>query len=356
MIPTLTDFLETQYLQEDYPTLRAQCSDFSARQPFLGVRILDATPLFFNTTAKYLPLLAGGAHLTLSCVEGVPYDPKFVEWISDIGMPIIKNLEAERSVARYDLISDCIGLHADLNPKIGFCELTRSGLERFKYSSKPCFDSDSSRIKRIEAALGTGDGFARGLQASGHEISPDQRWLLFGFGKIGQGVAFRLRAAGAFVTVVESKSCQNRLKGTPVGDFPWIDMNDSEAVTNAVCQSTHIVTATSSEGVIGRNYPIKPFLEGQLLINMGAEDEYGPGFRDDQVLNRKRALNFSLPEPTRLRYIETTFALQNAGLEWLLYHPHSSGIIPAPESLQEDLLSHVRSHGAIRHELALIGL
>lgn len=65
---------------------------------------------------------------------------------------------------------------------------------------------------------------------------------------------------------------------------------------------------------------MEPFLEGQVLVNIGAEDEYGPLFPEQSVLNRKVAVNFALEEPTHLRYIETTFALQNAGLEWILNH------------------------------------
>lgn len=45
------------------------------------------------------------------------------------------------------------------------------------------------------------------------------------------------------------------------------------------------------------------------------------------MLNRKVAVNFALEEPTHLRYIETTFALQNAGLEWILNHPEARGIV-----------------------------
>ena len=93
-----------------------------------------------------------------------------------------------------------------------------------------------------------------------------------------------------------------------------MDMEDPDAVVAAVRRATHIVTATSVAGVIGRRYPVEPFLEGQVLVNIGAEDEYGPLFPEQSVLNRKVAVNFALEEPTHLRYIETTFALQNAGL------------------------------------------
>lgn len=78
------------------------------------------------------------------------------------------------------------------------------------------------------------------------------------------------------VEVVEAVAVRGRLENTPEGDFPFVDMEDPDAVVAAVRRATHIVTATSVAGVIGRRYPVEPFLEGQVLVNIGAEDEYGP--------------------------------------------------------------------------------
>lgn len=351
MIDALMRYLESHYTPADYPTIAAQVADFSARRPFEGLRILDATPLFFNTLAKYLPLLSGGAHLTLSGVEGVPQDPNFVAWARQEGLPVITTAEGD-----YDLISDCIGLHAGMNPRLGFAELTHSGLARYEGCSKPCFDSDSSKIKEIEAILGTGDGLIRGLGAQDMQVDKAQRWLLFGFGKIGRGIAMRLRHAGAEVVVVEAAKNRSQLKGAPGGDFPFIDMSSVEAVRQAVEQASHIVTATSVPHVISQSYPIEPFLRGQILINMGAEDEYGPRFAPQQVLNGKVALNFALEEPTHLRYIETTFALQNAGLEWIIKNKDQSGITQAPSEIQQTLIATLREKGRINTELTWIDL
>ena len=66
MTEKLLQYLESNYAQQDYPVIRAQYNDFQARRPFAGLRILEATPLFFNTIAKFLPLVAGWAEVTLS--------------------------------------------------------------------------------------------------------------------------------------------------------------------------------------------------------------------------------------------------------------------------------------------------
>lgn len=351
MIEQLSTYLQQHYLPADYPVIRAQCADFLRRRPFERLKILEATPLFFNTIAKFLPLIAGGAQVTLSHIEGVPYDPAFIEWAERIGLQV-----ARQKGEGYDLVSDCIGLHSDLYPRYGFAELTHSGIAYYTHSAKPCFNTDGSRVKRIEGALGTGDGLIRGLQLFGQRVEPSQRWLLFGFGKIGSGVGIKLKATGAQVEVVESRSMRDRLQQTPVGAFPFIDMTDREAVVAAVQRATHIVTATSVAGVISRSYPVEPFLQGQVLVNIGAEDEYGEKFPESAVLNRKVAINFALEEPTHLRYIETTFALQNAGLEWILHHPEAHGIVTPSETMQEQLLDIVRREGTIADELQLIGL
>ena len=347
----LSACLERHYEPSDYPSILMQTEDFNRRKPFKGMRILEATPLFFNTSAKLLPLLAGGAEVVLSLRPGVPRDEQFVAWAQKIG------IQTQATPAGpFDLVSDCIGLHADLAPRYGFAELTHSGTGYYRQCGKPCFNTDGGRIKRIEGALGTGDGLIRGMAHFGYTVGSGQHWVLFGFGKIGSGVGLRLRKAGAEVTVVESVTVRSHLEGTPLGDFPWIDMEDVEAVAAAVRSATHIVTATSVAGVIGRCYPREAFDHGQVLVNIGAEDEYGPEFEPKRVLNHKVAINFALGEPTHLRYIETTFALQNAGLEWVIGHQELQGVINPSEEMEERFLGIVRRAGAIAGELELIGL
>ena len=347
----LSDYLARRYAPSDYPAIRAQAEDFARRRPFAGMRILEATPLYFNTSAKLLPLVAGGAEVVLSLVPGVPRDRRFVAWARELGFAC-----EEAPTGGFDLVSDCIGLHAGLSPRLGFAELTHSGIGYYRDSARPCFNTDGGRIKRIEGALGTGDGLVRGLARFGQDVGPGQRWLLLGFGKIGSGVGIRLRTLGADVAVVEAAAVRGRLRGTPVGDFEWVDMADRDAVAAAARRATHIVTATSVAGVVGRSYPPRAFLEGQVLVNIGAEDEYGPEFAPEQVLNGKVAVNFALEEPTHLRYIETTFALQNEGLAWIATHPGACGVVAPPEEMEERLLAIVRREGAIAGELRLIGL
>lgn len=50
--------------------------------------------------------------------------------------------------------------------------------------------------------------------------------------------------------------------------------------------------------------PAMPFSSGVLLANMGVEDEWGPEIPKNRLLNEGRPLNFILPDPTQMRYID----------------------------------------------------
>ncbi|MFQ8806394.1 MAG: hypothetical protein ACLR8Y_16520 [Alistipes indistinctus] len=153
--------------------------------------------------------------------------------------PKLREFELRRTRKRVSIwFPTASALHSDLRPKYGFAELTHSGIGYYADCDKPCFNTDGSRIKRIEGALGTGDGLIRGLQAFGLGVESSQRWLLFGFGKIGSGVGMRLRAAGVPVEVVEAVAVRGRLEDTPVGDLPFVDMEDPDAVVAAVRRAT----------------------------------------------------------------------------------------------------------------------
>lgn len=59
-----------------------------------------------------------------------------------------------------------------------------------------------------------------------------------------------------------------------------------------------------------------------MLVNLGAEDEFGPAIRDDEVLGGKGLpLNHHLKEPTQNRYIDSSLAAHLLGLAALAAHP-----------------------------------
>ena len=51
------------YRQEEFPVLLHQCETWAESRPLEGCRVIDASPVFRNTCAKYAALLAAGEPL-----------------------------------------------------------------------------------------------------------------------------------------------------------------------------------------------------------------------------------------------------------------------------------------------------
>ena len=86
-----------------------------------------------------------------------------------------------------------------------------------------------------------------------------------------------------------------------------------------------MVTATGIRDALA---PFAPLLldSDAMLVNMGADDEFGPDVPPDRAVNEKRPVNFLLREPTSTRYIDPTLALHSAGILELMRASAASGI------------------------------
>ncbi|MEG2237169.1 MAG: hypothetical protein RRY13_05880 [Akkermansia sp.] len=102
----LQKLLET-YRPEEFPALLHQCESWAKTQPLNGLHILDATPVFTNTCAKYAALLAAGASLTIcvstSLTSGIPHDQALLPMLQQWGIPTIDPLHHTPQSA-YDII------------------------------------------------------------------------------------------------------------------------------------------------------------------------------------------------------------------------------------------------------------
>ena len=322
----------------DYPALAAQAARWNDERPLDGLRILCGTPLFLNTTAQFAALLAGGAELEVVYSDELGFDPGLPDFLRAIGIPVRHGAdEAVASGAVYDAVLDCCALNRDVPVRLGFCELTRSGVHAYEENppGKPVFAADSGRIKSIETMLGTGDGCLRGLRHVG--IDPDGKTvLLFGHGRVGRGIEYSLKNAGAVVRIAD-----------PAEGKPFIpSMLDGVDV---------VVSAT---GILHALAPYAPLLlaSGAALVNMGAGDEFGPDVPPERAVNAKRPVNFLLEEPPATRYIDPTLALHNAGILELARNRDASDILLPPSDLEDAILADVRAAGVINSELDSIGL
>lgn len=264
----------------------------------------------------------GGADLTVALSKLLPHDPDMVDVLANLGIMTIGNDEA----AEFDVVIDCAGALAEWRSRYGYVELTKSGEHVYAGCAKPVFLVDDSKVKLIETVLGTGDGFVRGLAHFGYTDLTDRHVVVFGGGKVGRGAALGARAAGARVTVVDPDPRVEAPAGCTVAREP-IGLDDAWCVVSAT-------------GVAGALAPLTGVLRGSgvILADLGVEDEFGPAMPATRVLHGKAPINFALAEPTRLRFIDPTMALDNACALELLSGGHPAGPNPPPAHLEDEIL------------------
>ena len=408
------EILNDAYEKREYPALSAFFAEWSGTRPFRALRVLVATPVFRNTLLEYRALIAGGADLVVG-VAGLgsgadafnagaemPCDPGIVEVLRGNGIPVIGLQEALEMEARcaesgdcaFDLILDCAGQFSACHPRFGFVELTRSGVQFYEKCEHPVYVADSGVVKRIETCLGTGEGYVRALAQLGYDFYLDSgrdgsldagrdtfdsgtdgaasggnKFVVFGSGKVGQGIVLQLLRSGADVHVVTdcSRGANPFLDANGV---PVTDCNDLDTVASLVRGADFVVTATGVKGALDRPQIVEALLaSGAVLANMGVEDEYGPNVPASRVLAEKKPLNFILEEPTHLKYIDASLALHAALGELLVNEARGSGEGGAvygkggaganknagpqdpPSELEQRILSMTMQNGVIGPEL-----
>ena len=353
------EILNDAYEKREYPALLALTREWAQVRPFEGLRVLAATPVFRNTLLQYRALLAGGADLVVGVAGGMPCDSGIVEVLRGNGIPVIGLQEAfalEAAGRGFDLVLDCAGQFSACHPRFGFVELTRSGVQFYEKCEHPVYVADSGIVKRIETCLGTGEGYVRALAQLGHDFDDGKKFVVFGSGKVGQGIVLQLLRSGANVQVVTDCS-RGSSPFLDANDVPVTDCNDLDAVAALVRDADFVVTATGVKGALDRPQVVKALLGSRaVLANMGVEDEYGPGIPSTRVLAEKKPLNFILEEPTHLKYIDASLALHAALGELLVREAAAAnkkaGPLDPPSELEQRILSMTMQDGIIGAEIA----
>lgn len=348
IIESIQNYLAGRYKANEYPALLHQFDLWSRTRPLAGKKILDGTPVFANTMLKYINLIAAGAELSVGWSDSIPYDPSVIDFLKSVGVDCVYNCS---DIGCFDVILDCNGVYRDLRPRYGFTELTRSGSYRFAGRSDAVVNVDDSRIKAIETCLGTGEGFLRAMRHLNYPVK-DQKIVVMGCGKVGRGVVFYAGRAGACVTAVDDPSMvENHVGGILISRF------DRQAVLNALQEADIIVTATGKALALADDDYIKIIMQSsKTVVNMGVEDEFGPAVPAERVLNNKQPLNFILPEPTLLRYIDPTMALHSHAALELINSSYQAGLRRCDPIMHDQYWSVVEKNGIIAEELAAAGL
>lgn len=340
----LFEYINSYYQPSQYPALSAQLSRWREQRPLAGMKILDGTPVFRNTVVKYAVLLAAGADLTVSAGEGIPFDPEVIRKVPEFGIRV-----ADPGILqeKFDVVADCAGRHRQVRSRCGYVELTRSGLQYYSSWKQPVFSADSGVLKKLETVLGTGEGFLRAMQQLGYNDFAGKNILIFGGGKVGYGVAFYAQRAGASVTVADLNQVE-----LPE-NVSFINVNDLERIRQAIAEAWCIVSVTGIAGALSF-WADDLNRSSALIANMGVEDEFGPAVPDSRVLNNKLPLNFILDEPTHLKYIDATMALNNCGIEKLIAGKVSGGINFPERELEKLILRDIKNGGMIAAEMEFI--
>ena len=350
MLREIDKIISVSYAGEEYPVLSQQLENWRKTQPLKGLSVLDATPVFGNTLIKYKALLLAGANLSIGVTDKLPADARIVEKLKTWGMPLVLPAEKER---KFDIILDCAASFSNLNARLGYVELTRSGVETYLKKGRPVYVADSGRIKKIETCLGTGESYFRAMKQLGYNDWKGKNLVVFGSGKVGLGIIVHAHKLGANVTVVtELSGVTPRIKEYA---SEIIGLNEQSRITGAIQKAYAVVTATGVAGAMGKICPPEIFINSPaILANMGVEDEYGALIPNGRVLANKFAVNFILEEPTMLKYIEATMALHNEGAAYLSDHPESKGEIIPPVETENEMLEISKRDGVIGDELFLI--
>jgi hypothetical protein len=147
--------VDSAYTSDEYPALALYEYEWAQTQPFDGLRVLVATPVFRNSLLQYRALIAGGAELVVGIGGSengatMPCDNGVVRLLRESGIQVIgvqDALEAEAEGFGFDLILDCAGQFSACHPRFGFVELTRSGVQFYEKCKHPVYVADSGIVK-----------------------------------------------------------------------------------------------------------------------------------------------------------------------------------------------------------------
>ncbi|MDH5605550.1 MAG: hypothetical protein OEY93_01570 [Anaerolineae bacterium] len=326
---------------QDLPLLRMLAARYKEERPFSGVRVVVGHLLVRNTMAVIEALISGGADLVIAEGHRTPAADIVIDELAQVGIAVLPNAEA---VLQGDIFLDVNAVLGRLKTPQAAAEVTRTGILHYQHIACPVVSADDCKAKKIEGFYGTGDGFLRAWRQLKPEIPLEgKRLVQFGYGKIGRGAAFRTRAAGLEVIVADvGESAQNRARQD---GFRVVGGQPNPELEQALAQADIVIAVTSIPDILSRSIPAAWLrANNPALVNLGAQDEFGPNFADGEIVGGKAIpLNFHLANPTENRYVDAPLAAHVLALEALLKGDYKSGVHPLPPEMDDWLLENWRA-------------
>lgn len=279
--------------------MHKQYQEWYKTHPLRGLKVLHHVPLVTNTLLKIACLVAAGAEVTVTNPHFLTPHPAAIAALKKAKISYVENLN---SLPRhhFDLYFDCgAEIYQNLGaPKIGAIELTASGDQFYRNQdiTFPVVSIDPTATKQLETLFGSAESFELALsQLTGLNLVK-KSWLIFGFGKIGRGLAYCCKKNHTPVTIVEIDR-KARMAAEQLGLITLDPMN-VELIEKSLLRADVVITATGKKNIFN-SYP-KTWFKNKILANMGVLDEFGNQFTTEEVLNNKLPINFILSDPTSI--------------------------------------------------------
>ena len=324
------------YPAAETPFLQRQKQRALRTQPYKGLKILHNVPLTEEILFKIEVLIAGGADLTVTSPSFMSPKPMALEMLKAAGVKVQLSHTFKDD---FDICLDCCGeLLGLVTPRIGTAEITRTGAIRYGSHplSYPVISVDDSKVKYLEAVLGTGDAFVRAFQELTGESIHHKKFMVVGYGKVGQGIVNALTPYTSAIVVVDSHP--GAVEAASKQGFAAIHTSQATEVESHAADCFAVVTATGREQAISQHFNPQAF-KGRYLANMGGEDEFGEGFELREVMCDKKPINFAIAKPTLMKYLDPVFYAHNLAIDLLKYSNLEPQLHPFPAFLAEEIVT-----------------
>jgi adenosylhomocysteinase len=307
------EYFFSKYNNTSAPFMHKMLSDYSSRKPFEGMQIAHNVPLTQTTLLKIACLKKAGADITVTNPSFMQEDAETINVLRDEGIAY-KTLSEVKGT--FDFLLDCgAELINQCQATQGIVELTRTGAMRYEHyqdTQVPIVSVDNTRLKSLETCLGTGEGVYRAIASLSSESLNGKNLLIFGFGKVGTGIAYYFSKITQHISVVDM--LPERLALIKERGYKAISGELPKEVEIAIKEADIIVTATGIKDIISHSYPYHWFKD-KVLANAGAEDEFGFHFAPSEILADKKPVNFTLKEPTLMPFLDPIFYAHNFAIE-----------------------------------------
>ncbi len=354
----LLSAFQKEIKQEDRFCLTRLEDEWCQSQPFRGKKILVNVHMTLITLTMIRILLNAGGQVEIMLSPELARHDNAMKALEEAGIPFLDPVPEHKEKFYYDIVFDCGAGTKKIIPTIGKTELTYTVPEIYKDIKYPVITVDNSKTKEIETGFGTGDSLVRVLNdlvrktiatsmmciigalnnlnfgitelenkesnrllylstflrmVSTTHIFRHNKFMVFGYGKVGKGIVHALESAGTrkkniFIVEESAEAFMTAMKAGYTGIFNKNPEN-VQKIKEKIPKMWAVITATGVEGAISKNFTQNDFDPFKLLINMGTSDEFGRNFATERILNQKKPANFMLNYPTEVIYLDPIFTI-----------------------------------------------